>query len=96
MWLNYTQLRMVLISVLEVDRSREREGAHAVWQDDFIFYVPLFLPATGKEHDFQGLCSSILVNVNSINVLEEVINLILISNFLPRACFTGPLTAIKP
>ena len=32
----------------------------------------------------------------SVNVLEEVINFILISNFLWRLCFTSPLTAVMP
>lgn len=90
---NYTQLIKVLILVLE---GRRKEGCMQ-YGKMILFYISMyFFTKCVKSMIFKAFCFSVLVNVTSVNVLKEVINLILISNFVPRACFTSPLIAIMP
>ena len=94
MWLNHTQLRMATISVLEWTEA-EKGGVYSVARFHFTL---LFICSSKQVKSMisKALCFSAIVNATSVNVLQEVINFILISNFLWRPCFTSPLTAVMP
>lgn len=79
MWLNHTQLRMATISVLEWTEA-EKEGVYSVARFHFTL---LFICSSKQVKSMisKAFCFSAIVNSTSVNVLQEVINFILISNF---------------